>query len=446
MDPLLGANGDVLDAVVIVPGILGTELLDAHNTPVWGINRRALTGALLGGSVYDRLRDDRLRPGGLVKLPVFLPGLGRFEPYEPLVTSVRDAVTHPDAVLSFGYDWRKPLAETAAELAIAAAQHLDTWRHHPRGSRDARLVFVAHSMGGLLARHATQLHRDQLPVDDVRLVLTLGTPHSGSVKAVRALCDGEVLPLGWLLPQRAKRRLRDLARVTASVHDLLPAYACIDDRAPTVSDFHAIGADPSLLATALVTRKRFTDTLSEHGAQRTVCEAIVGTAHPTLQRFSVTDGEVQFHEDVADRNWFGDGTVYFGSAYPPDTPWFALPQSHGALGQSREVRAHVIAKLSGLTLGPPQGGEYGALIPEAVTTGKNFTVEVTGTLQIGCTWTDPTTGRGGTLALLPATRDDGTPCRRATHAFERDGLYTITVDGGGISPTSYDVLAEPSDP
>ncbi|MDX3660889.1 hypothetical protein PV646_26605 [Streptomyces sp. ID05-26A] len=87
-------------------------------------------------------------------------------------------------------------------------------------NRDARLVFVAHSMGGLLARWYVE-HSGGAEI--TRKLITLGTPYRGAAKALLPLINGVRKDLGPLAVD-----LTAFARSMPSLHQLLPTYACID--------------------------------------------------------------------------------------------------------------------------------------------------------------------------------------------------------------------------
>src|SRR5260370_35493225 len=94
---------------------------------------------------------------------------------------------------------------------------------HSMGSKDASVVLVAHSMGGLVARCFTGTMGG---ASAVRQTVTLGTPFFGAVKAAYLLNPGRGAP-AWL----PRARLRELALPLPAVHDPLPSYRCVDDAA-----------------------------------------------------------------------------------------------------------------------------------------------------------------------------------------------------------------------
>ena len=117
--------------------------------------------------------------------------------------------------------WRLDNRVSARRFAEAAAGWLDQRRrHHP----DARLILIGHSMGGLVARYFIEVLSGWR---DTKMLITLGTPHRGSVKALDFLSNGLRKRLGPLT-------LLDLSQVIESfpsVYQLLPIYPCVGDTA-----------------------------------------------------------------------------------------------------------------------------------------------------------------------------------------------------------------------
>jgi hypothetical protein len=60
--------------------------------------------------------------------------------------------------------------------------------------------------------------------DDVRRVITLGTPLAGAVNALRGLASGRYLPLGLFATS-----LRDATRTMPGVYERLATYKCVDE-------------------------------------------------------------------------------------------------------------------------------------------------------------------------------------------------------------------------
>lgn len=244
------------DAIVVVPGIGGSELKRGDDV-IWGASLKVAVAGLVTGQLFDDLRGE-LVPGGLVRLPTNLPGIGRFDPYQRLMRTVRELAVHRAAVLEFPYDWRGSIVDSAAALAEAAGEHLERWRHHPSGSAESLLSLVCHSMGGLVARYYAEVLGDR---SQIRQIITLGTPFGGSVKALRLLADGRLLKAGLL-----SEKLRRLARELPGVHDLLPSYPALATRTgrcvPAAADLVAAGATADLVDRAASARRRVEEAIA----------------------------------------------------------------------------------------------------------------------------------------------------------------------------------------
>ncbi|MEV5414010.1 hypothetical protein AB0K60_34905 [Thermopolyspora sp. NPDC052614] len=482
------------DVVVVIPGIMGSALADEGRVQRWGLTdprwyARAL--AHRNGLAPLRLSEEeradpatvRLRPTGLLRTPAFLPGLGGVEPYTRLVDRLRRVVVHPDLVLEFAYDWRLPVLHNARLLADAARRHLQAWRDsdgHQKArreqpdEREARLVLVAHSMGGLLARALTLVAGDL--VDDIRDLITLGTPLRGSPLAAVLLATGRGTPI-WFRSDP----LRKLAATLPGVHDLLPSYRCVDEgtdvRLLTASDVAHLGGDARMAEDAARLHAMldahlapeldytayggFDQVAARQDRLTAVTRTVVGIAQPTVQSLGLRGGVVeQYHhtfrvhdkgerkgELVLDEHDLplrvdvkGDGTVPRLSASRPGSTAFS--QQHAALAKMPEVFDLVCDVVTGADRegGRLGEGDIGVTAPQIVLPGESWRVTLTGVddpAAITCTVED-TAGPWRDL-LRPGRRSDGE--LRADTEVPGPGLYRVVVDGGGTSAVSTLVLA-----
>lgn len=154
-----------LPAVFILPGILGSNLKIGANR-IWvswrlvnGLQQLAFTG-----------KPDKVEPDGLVG-----------STYDNLTAFLSS--THE--VVQFAFDWRRPIEEEARRLATSVSAALDA-----RAKSKAPVRFVAHSMGGLVAR-TMQLEEprvwSRMMSQDGARVLMLGTPNAGSFAPMQVL-------------------------------------------------------------------------------------------------------------------------------------------------------------------------------------------------------------------------------------------------------------------
>ena len=434
------------DAVMVLPGIMGSELIDIRTGEVlWGLSPKAYVRLWTSGEGIRRLHltDEersgihrRVRATRTLRFPSASPGLGGFEPYTALVKRIRGQAPHRDAVAEFPYDWRLSVSVNASLLADAADDHLLRWRRHPQGNRDAALVLVAHSMGGLVAGYFTeQLGGCGL----VRQTITLGTPFHGAVKAAHLLNSGRGAPVP--LP---RARLRALAATLPGVHDLLPSYRCVDDgaggRRLTPQDVADIGGDPELAASSLRLHEIFAE------PDRTRLSTVVGVEQPTMQSLRIENGVVvpQWHlpataGELDPVNHAGDGTVYVEAALGGVEPIASLPQSHAGIARTPEARAVVSAKLIRGRLGPPMGGEGpGVEVPDLVAVGQPCEIGINGAADAMPTCTVTELDSGEQVDVRPSRRSGEL---RAVTVLPRQGIYRVEVKEGAFSAVTAIVLA-----
>lgn len=448
------------DAVVVLPGIMGSELVEAATgTVLWGLANpgwyvRAWTSgrSLRALAVTDDEREGRgarVQATRTLKFPAFAPLLRGFEPYTDLLASVRRFVADSAAVREFAYDWRLAIDYNAAELAKVAEQHLAAWRQHPKGSRDAKLVLIAHSMGGLVARYFTGVLGG---ARDVRATVTLGTPFHGAVKAVVMLSTGRGAPLP--LP---RQRLLRLARTMPGLHDLLPTYRCVYEGASArrldAADVSTLGGDRELTQQAFDRRVK----LLAGGSAR--LHSLVGVQQPTMQSVRIADGvaEPLFYTCLdapqgglqrVDRR--GDSTVYRDAAAMEGAEPAYLPQSHAALAKSEEAVAHACAVMTERPLGPPLGdGGVGLELPDVVQVGETFEILAKDVADPAVVTCDVVRiDKGGTrfvdrpyFARVATETASQEPSLSASTMLPKPGMYRIDVKTGAASAVTQLVLA-----
>jgi pimeloyl-ACP methyl ester carboxylesterase len=432
---------------------MGSELVDQHGKVMWGLSVRALgrawaTGQMDGLIVTDEERAGcpRLRPSRLLRVPAFLPGLHGLEPYTAMLNRLSNEIAiDPRAVGEFPYDWRLSVEYNGKLLAGRCDEHLANWRAVVASAgyadpADVRIVLVAHSMGGLVARYATEV-AEARPL--VRRIVTLGTPYFGAVKAVQMLATGEGAPV----PHRAAR---SLAVTCPGVYDLLPRYKCVTEpvettdpaavqpRLLTPDDVAAVGASRPL-ATAAADRYAILDR-SASAESAVPISALVGADQPTLQGLSISSGECRFEQALLNVDHGGDGTVYRQAAAPLGATAFPLPQRHGALAKTAEAMTFVRDKLVGADTGPPLGTRpIGLDLPSAAGAGEAIEVKVSGTGDpVGVEVTSTNLETGARTTWAPGRPREGSLL--FTRAGLQPGLHRVEVKAGGFSPVSEIIL------
>lgn len=341
------------DLVVVVPGVMGSSLSDSQGREVWGLSSRSLLRALatLGGSI-KRLTlpddvgagpaEDDVTPRELMPTLHAIPGLWTpIQGYSKLVGFLRqprfgltedEGPQRPGSLILFPYDWRLSNRWTGTLLKKRVEPALERWRASRPERSGAKLVFVCHSMGGLVARwYVERLGGAEL----TRAVVTLGTPHRGAVKALDQLVNGVRKGVG---PLRAD--LTEFARSLPSSYELLPEYACLgpDDGALAKTTEVEL---PSLEATRVKAGMSFHEELGESGVRYPLL-AVVGIGQPTAAAARIDGDRVESRETIAGRSPAGDGTVPRLAARPAamtelDPSLRGVAEGHGSLAGARSV-------------------------------------------------------------------------------------------------------------
>ena len=225
--------------VIVIPGILGSRLVDEQTSEVvWGemgpsgvspLKTRSLTELALpmqSGVPLHQLHDQVKQDGPLDQITFRVAGIPiRVNAYAQVLATLgvggyRDQhfqgssrlneVTYGNdhfTCFQFAYDWRRDISESAAQLAqyieekdaYTRQQYLEKF-----GIENPNIKFdiVAHSMGGMVARYYLRYGNQPLADDGSLPVLTwegarrvgrvfiVGTPNLGSTQAIKEMKEG----------------------------------------------------------------------------------------------------------------------------------------------------------------------------------------------------------------------------------------------------------------
>lgn len=360
------------DLIVILPGILGS-VLQKDGRDLWAVSGQATWQVLtrseqtlrnLKISQDDPEKDleDGIRATALIQDTHFIPGLWKIDGYTKtarLITDNFDVTPGdiyndpPDKAANFyqfPYDWRRDNRASARILKRLIDERLKCWRE-TSGATDAKVILMAHSMGGLVARYYLEVLAGW---QDSRALFTFGTPYRGSLKAVNFLANGY---------KKLFLDLTEVMRSLTSVYQLLPIYKVVNvngeyhriaelDNLPNIDKLKAQDAQAFHLEIASAVERHQED--PQYLRSFTVIP-ISGTQQPTLQSATLINGTLTASEDLPapfkDRLDLGDGdgTVPKISAIPIERSKnldnFFIAEQHGSLQNQAQVLDNLLNTL-----------------------------------------------------------------------------------------------------
>ena len=404
--------------VVVIPGFGGSILADSDGTPRWGPGFGDIArGMLWAGPLSVPDNPDLIVTGMLQTVTVFppfvLPG------YDRLIRQIAGAFARVrvDEVLPghtrdpradlivFPYDFRhgvRPAAERLRDEMEARLAGLT------QKGRRRRVIVVAHSMGGLVARYWLG------PLGgapDCRALITVATPHRGVPKALDWLVNGVHIGRVQL------RRMTQVSRQWPGVYDLLPRYPAIltenpvaagqkgsgrDDRdgrpdrdAQDGRGLRAIGpleldgvAEDGFAARAAAAFQMHAEIEQAWGElaaddARPEMTPVFARGHATPSRMVLSDRKLRITkadpEWLPGEGWRGDGTVPAIAAIPveldhDDGSWRTVPERHLSMAGTPAVidllRAYDGAPASDPPPQPPAAPWLGLELENVVAAGE----------------------------------------------------------------------------
>ncbi len=323
------------DIVVILPGIIGS-VLQKDGKDIWAVSGEAAWQALrtMGDSLQQLKIEqddpeaedlgDGITATRLVYDAHLIPGLVKIDGYTSLTRLITDnfEVTpgniredKPANLFEFPYDWRRDNRANARILKRLLDERLKQWRDYT-GLKDAKVILLAHSMGGLVSRYYLEVLEGWR---DCKVLFTFGTPYRGSINAVNFVANGY---------KKLFLDLTEVLRSLSSVYQLMPIYKALK-----------IGADYQRVAETdnlpNIVKAKAENALAFHReieasvtANRTNADylnsykiiPIVGTQQPTMQSAILENGQLSIDSTLPSgidpQLGSGDGTVPYLSAIP----------------------------------------------------------------------------------------------------------------------------------
>ncbi len=328
------------DVVVLIPGIMGSEL-KLKDKLIWPGPPHTL---LLPYRLMEELmREDLVATGVIETYSITTQYKALIDDLATLEFTDRD-----QSLVVFPYDWRKNNTVAAYQLADRLDMALKD------SGPETTFTLLAHSMGGLVARYylesgdfngrAAYLHVKQL--------ITLATPHRGAPLALpRILGLEKVL---WLSAADAKELTNDTK--FPSAYQLLPpisesfAWNSAPEGYGNESIYNpatatALGLNPASLKAAGTFHARLNPSNRPSGV-RYFCFS--GTRQSTASFATLTKNAAGgFNVRKVERDDAGDGTVPFWSSSLPGIQCLPTGNEHSVIYKDRALR-RTLATLLGM--------------------------------------------------------------------------------------------------
>ena len=375
------------DIIIILPGILGS-VLQKDGKDLWAVSGQAAWQVLTNSEqTFRNLKvsqdapeaeslGDGVRATALIQDTHLIPGLWKIDGYTRTARLVTDnfnvtpgdIYNDPDDKAAnfyqFPYDWRRDNRANAHILKRLIDKRLKCWREKS-GASDAKVILMAHSMGGLVSRYYLEVLEGW---QDSRALFTFGTPYRGSLKAVNFLANGY---------KKLFLDLTEVMRSLTSIYQLLPIYKVVNVN----GEYHRIAElenlpniDKLKAQDALAFHREIEAAVERHHQDQQYLRSftvipVSGTQQPTLQSAILLNGKLTASEDLPavlqNRSDLGDGdgTVPKISAIPiersKDLNNFFIAEQHGSLQNQAQVLDNLlnILRISQFDLADARKGE-----------------------------------------------------------------------------------------
>jgi len=168
--------------VVVIPGIMGSKLCDGAGNVLWG-DRSSYTASRIAALRLPadiNSRDMSIHSCGLIESVSIIPLFWESNVYSGLIETLHKIGYDDKDIIVFDYDWRLSNFDNAQLLNQRVERAIIS-------GADGKIDFIAHSMGGLIAR----IYIQQLGgAAKIQNLILMGTPNLGSAKIFQRLRDG----------------------------------------------------------------------------------------------------------------------------------------------------------------------------------------------------------------------------------------------------------------
>lgn len=318
------------DIIILLPGIMGS-VLEKDGRTIWDVTPASIARGVFSpaATVKDLELEDRsgrhekARASKLLTDTHLIPYFWKIDGYTGLASflQAKFELTPGENFFEFPYDWRLDNRIAAKQLESKAHDWLSKWKSSS-GNHEAKLIFITHSMGGLVTRYFLEVLEGWKVTSKL---LTLGTPYRGSIKALNFLCNGLKKSIGPIELINLSRLLRSFP----SVYQLLPTYECVGTSELDLHKLEVMNTLPGLseiemqhvkegigFHTEIKEWMNKNQDLEDYQKGKYTIHPFVGTYQPTLQSALIQDNKLVTLQSHRGKDLAGDGTVPRFSAMP----------------------------------------------------------------------------------------------------------------------------------
>ena len=360
--------------VIIIPGILGTELWDMEkNEKIW-IDLAKATDPLNPKDLFLLrllLQNNGLNPdinkrcefsldmtcttglscpflscvdGGSNQMVA--QGIVTLAPYKELATFLEsNGYIFGKDLFLLGYDWRLNLGYYKSLNQAPLPEALRGMIESVAPKCQDKVNIIAHSLGGLLLRSYLKWCQDKDLDHHIDTTIYLGTPHKGTPKAYGVLkWAHSLLPFLYSLPVYGLNRhtMSFISQNFPSAYQLLPRYNFIEDKNGKLEDFKESFLNLSNQTLVAMAREFHESIKNYNPVERSF--AINGSGQLTPLQYKVRQGDCI--EVIPDPT--GDGTVpMFSSSTFTGTKTFFVKGKHSDLPGIPQVHEKILNILEG---------------------------------------------------------------------------------------------------
>lgn len=181
-------------AIIIVPGVLGSKL---YRKDTW---EQVWPGS---NNILYLNENGTAASSNVVASPY--PDYGTQDTYATLYSSLESAFGQQFDIIFFNYDWRLSNEDSALKLQTIASQY-------------NQVVFVAHSMGGLVVSKYLTLSTANR--SRTAGLITLGTPFAGAAKCINVMETGDLIKYAGIYLYT--NTVKEICKNSNAAYQLLP--------------------------------------------------------------------------------------------------------------------------------------------------------------------------------------------------------------------------------